>query len=81
MVAVRRALLWLHLGDVEAARGCVGGGDAGGERVQERVVEALCDMADGECEAALEKCELFFFFLLFATCDAWVGADFGQGRR
>jgi hypothetical protein len=41
------------LGDVDAARGCVGGED--GDAVEERVVEALCDMADGEYEAALGK--------------------------
>ncbi len=62
MVRVRRALLWLHLGDVEAARGCVGEGEAGVEGVEERVVEALCDMADGEYEAALGKCECFLFY-------------------
>ncbi len=52
MVGVRRALLWLHLGDVESARRCV---KDGGERVDERVVAALCDMADGEYEAALGR--------------------------
>ncbi|KAK2072365.1 hypothetical protein P8C59_006723 [Phyllachora maydis] len=49
-LALARALLWLHLGDVEAARGCVQPGQRG-----DRVVAALCDMADGEYGAALEK--------------------------
>lgn len=53
MVRVRRALLWLHLGDVDAARACVVGEEDGG--VEERVVRALCDMADGEYDAALAK--------------------------
>lgn len=44
-----RALLWLHLGDVAAARRCV---RQGGE-VGDRVVSALCDMADGNYEVAL----------------------------
>ena len=46
--AFARALLWLHLGDVEAARRCVGPGAVG-----EKTVAALCAMADGEYEAAL----------------------------
>jgi hypothetical protein len=58
MVRVRRALLWLHLGDVDAARACVvvaGEEAAGGGGIEERVVTALCDMADGEYDAALGK--------------------------
>lgn len=62
MVAVRMALLWLQLGDVDAARACVGAnadgggdGDGDGDGVEEKVVSALCDVADGEYEAALEK--------------------------
>ncbi|KAK3294399.1 uncharacterized protein B0H64DRAFT_418315 [Chaetomium fimeti] len=56
MVRVRRALLWLHLGDVDAARACcVGEGTGDGGGVEERVVTSLCDMADGEYEAALGK--------------------------
>ncbi|KAL2127009.1 hypothetical protein VTI74DRAFT_11478 [Chaetomium olivicolor] len=49
---MKKALLWLHLGDVEAARACFGDGDGG---VEKRVVSALCDMADGEYEVALGK--------------------------
>ncbi|KAI1503810.1 hypothetical protein F5X99DRAFT_374485 [Biscogniauxia marginata] len=56
-LAVARALLWLHLGDVEAARRCVRReGDSGGSSgTGERVVAALADMADGEYEVALGK--------------------------
>ncbi|KAI0447634.1 hypothetical protein F4803DRAFT_271248 [Xylaria telfairii] len=52
-LAVSRALLWLHVGDVDAARRCVGHGAAG--EIAERVVDALANMADGEYDAALEK--------------------------
>ncbi|KAK4125736.1 hypothetical protein N657DRAFT_688424 [Parathielavia appendiculata] len=55
MGRIRMALLYLHLGDVSAARGCVGAGDGVEDGVQERVVTALCDMADGDFEAALGK--------------------------
>ncbi|KAI1489657.1 hypothetical protein F5X96DRAFT_670473 [Biscogniauxia mediterranea] len=60
-LAVAQALLWLHLGDVEAARRCVrreGDAGAGGSSItttSERVVGALADMADGEYEMALGK--------------------------
>ncbi|KAI0850560.1 hypothetical protein F5Y00DRAFT_232662 [Daldinia vernicosa] len=52
-LAMSQALLWLHLGDVEAARRCVRDGKGG--EMGERVVDALADMADGEYKAALEK--------------------------
>ncbi|GAW26001.1 putative tetratricopeptide repeat protein 15 protein [Rosellinia necatrix] len=52
-LAMSRALLWLHLGDVDAARRCAGG-DGG---LGTRVVDALADMADGEYGAALGKWE------------------------
>ncbi|RKU47475.1 hypothetical protein DL546_000034, partial [Coniochaeta pulveracea] len=48
---VARALVWLQLGDVEEARGCVSG-DGMGEKGR-KTVEALCAMADGEHEVAL----------------------------
>ncbi|KAK1771449.1 trafficking protein particle complex subunit 12 [Phialemonium atrogriseum] len=48
MVGFARALLWLHVGDVEAARACVGPGEVG-----EKIVAALCAMADGEYGEAL----------------------------
>ncbi|KAK3389802.1 hypothetical protein B0H63DRAFT_464360 [Podospora didyma] len=52
-MAMAKALLWLHLGDVEAARRCVKPGELG--QVAERTIAALCDMADGEYEAALAQ--------------------------
>ncbi|KAK6958341.1 hypothetical protein Daesc_001140 [Daldinia eschscholtzii] len=52
-LAMSRALLWLHLGDVEAARLCVSDGKGG--EMGERIVDALADMADGEYKTALEK--------------------------
>ncbi|KAK3307405.1 uncharacterized protein B0T15DRAFT_530128 [Chaetomium strumarium] len=56
MGGLRKSLLWLQLGDVEAARECVKTDDGGDEEgVEERVVSALCDMADGEYEVALGK--------------------------
>ncbi|KAK3687448.1 hypothetical protein B0T22DRAFT_457230 [Podospora appendiculata] len=53
MLAMSKALLWLHLGDVESARRCVRAEKAGEKA--ERIVAALCDMADGEYGAALGK--------------------------
>ncbi|KAK4651939.1 hypothetical protein QC762_606920 [Podospora pseudocomata] len=50
-----RALLWLRLGDVDAARGCVMNGEGRGVTRGEKVVLALCDMADGEYEEAVAK--------------------------
>ncbi|KAK0661632.1 hypothetical protein QBC41DRAFT_35830 [Cercophora samala] len=50
-----RALLWLRLGDVDAARGCVMKGEGRGVTRGEKVVLALCDMADGEYEQAVGK--------------------------
>lgn len=47
-LSMAKALLWLHLGDTAAARRCVPAGDSG-----ERVIAALCAVADGEYEAAL----------------------------
>ncbi|KAI0418543.1 hypothetical protein F5X98DRAFT_112437 [Xylaria grammica] len=52
-LAMSRALLWLHLGDVDAARRSVAHGVAG--ETGERVIDALADMADGEYETALGK--------------------------
>lgn len=49
-VAMMKALLWLHLGDVDAARRCVTPGLDG-----DQVISALCDMADGNYEAALSS--------------------------
>ncbi|KAI1342557.1 hypothetical protein F5Y15DRAFT_308915 [Xylariaceae sp. FL0016] len=52
-LAMSRALLWLHLGDVEAARRCVRDARAGENG--EKVVNALADMANGGYESALVK--------------------------
>jgi len=52
-MAMSKALLWLHLGDVDAARECVKGDEAG--TTAKKIVAALCDMAEGEYEAALER--------------------------
>lgn len=53
-MAYSKALLWLHIGDTESARAhakqCIG--DDG---VAEKIILALCDMADAEYGAALEK--------------------------
>ncbi|KAK0726432.1 hypothetical protein B0T21DRAFT_403484 [Apiosordaria backusii] len=49
-IEMMRALLWLRLGDVDAARGCVLVGEGREVTRGERVVLALCDMADGEYE-------------------------------
>lgn len=51
-LVMAKALLWLQLGDVEAARACVMAGQV--EETTERVVSALCDMADGQYASALE---------------------------
>ncbi|KAJ0114708.1 hypothetical protein J7T55_004952 [Diaporthe amygdali] len=45
-----KALLWLHLGNSDAARLCVRDGESG-----DRIISALCGMADGEYETALSK--------------------------
>lgn len=47
-LALAKALLWLHLGDAEAARRCVKQDEPG-----DKVINALCEMADGNLEAAL----------------------------
>nr|RBQ94974.1 hypothetical protein FVER53263_10217 [Fusarium verticillioides] len=48
-----KALLWLHLGDVESARSCARQAIENDENV-EKLILALCDMADAEYETALE---------------------------
>ncbi|KAK2038249.1 hypothetical protein LZ31DRAFT_479287 [Colletotrichum somersetense] len=52
-MALSRALLWLHLGDTEAARSCVLDIGEDGKHA-ETVVTALCHMADGEYDTALQ---------------------------
>lgn len=53
-LALSKALLWLHLGDVESARECTKqcSQDA---IMTDKTIVALCDMADSQYEAALEK--------------------------
>lgn len=52
-LATAKALLWLHLGDVDAACRCVR--DRKGGEVGEEVVLALADMANGHFEDGLKK--------------------------
>ncbi|KAK3400297.1 hypothetical protein B0T20DRAFT_181630 [Sordaria brevicollis] len=55
-----RALLWLHLGDVDAARKCVKpleGSEGSSDNMTERILNALCDMADGKYFEALNQWE------------------------
>ncbi|KAK8097774.1 tetratricopeptide-like helical [Apiospora kogelbergensis] len=52
-LATAKALLWLHLGDVDAACRCMRDGKGGD--VGEKVVLALVDMANGEFDDGLKK--------------------------
>ncbi|KAK3339560.1 hypothetical protein B0H65DRAFT_303595 [Neurospora tetraspora] len=55
-----RALLWLHLGDVDAARKCVKpeqSSEGPSDDMTERILNALCDMADGKYSEALNQWE------------------------
>jgi hypothetical protein len=54
-LAMAKALLWLHLGDVEAARRCVDPKEVG-ERA-DKVITALCHMAEGQYGEALSVWE------------------------
>lgn len=54
---VRKALLWLCLGDVEAARKCIKGISTDGEGREGKVILALAHMADSNFEAAVEVWE------------------------
>lgn len=49
-LAMAKALLWLHLGDTDAARQCVKEGEAG-----DKIIGALCEMANGNYESALSR--------------------------
>ncbi|KAL7792103.1 hypothetical protein V8C37DRAFT_380768 [Trichoderma ceciliae] len=57
-LALSKALLWLHLGDTRNARSCAGQclEDAGNV---EKIILALCDMADSNYETALQKWQEF----------------------
>ncbi|KAJ4257342.1 hypothetical protein NW762_008460 [Fusarium torreyae] len=52
-MALTKALLWLHLGDADSARACARQAAASDENA-EKLITALCDMADAEYESALE---------------------------
>ncbi|KAJ3464598.1 hypothetical protein FSOLCH5_008900 [Fusarium solani] len=53
-MTLSKALLWLHLGDADSARACARQVSASDENA-EKLITALCDMADGEYESALEN--------------------------
>ncbi|KAI8666002.1 hypothetical protein NCS57_00823500 [Fusarium keratoplasticum] len=53
-MTLSKALLWLHLGDADSARACARQVSASDENV-EKLITALCDMADAEYESALEN--------------------------
>ncbi|KAI8667714.1 hypothetical protein NCS55_00794000 [Fusarium keratoplasticum] len=53
-MTLSKALLWLHLGDADSARACASQVSASDENV-EKLITALCDMADAEYESALEN--------------------------
>jgi hypothetical protein len=54
-MALTKALLWLHLGDLEAARRCAVSRSSSDASNATKVISALCDMADGDYAAALEE--------------------------
>lgn len=51
-----KALLWLHLGDVESAKTCASRCSHDAEHT-EKLILALCDMTDSNYESALERWE------------------------
>lgn len=53
-MALTKALMWLHLGDVQSARACAIKCSQDAETT-EQIILALADAADGDYEAALEK--------------------------
>ncbi|KAI8717264.1 hypothetical protein NCS52_00801600 [Fusarium sp. LHS14.1] len=53
-MTLSKALLWLHLGDADNARSCARQVSASDENA-EKLITALCDMADAEYENALES--------------------------
>ncbi|KHN96118.1 Tetratricopeptide-like helical [Metarhizium album ARSEF 1941] len=53
-IALSKALLWLHLGDADEARGCAE--QCSKTAVDtEKLILALCDLADGDYESALSR--------------------------
>ncbi|KAL6891772.1 hypothetical protein HDV57DRAFT_514114 [Trichoderma longibrachiatum] len=57
-LALSKALLWLHLGDTANAKACASQCSESMESV-ERIILALCDMADSNYEEALQKWQEF----------------------
>ncbi|KAL6880783.1 hypothetical protein J3F83DRAFT_719818 [Trichoderma novae-zelandiae] len=57
-LALSKALLWLHLGDAANAKACASQCAEDMENV-ERIILALCDMADSNYEEALQKWQEF----------------------
>lgn len=55
-IALSKALLWLHLGDADEARECASQCSKGAAET-EKLILALCDMADGDYDSALKKWE------------------------
>ncbi|KAL2683201.1 hypothetical protein Neosp_007669 [[Neocosmospora] mangrovei] len=53
-MTLSKALLWLHLGDADSARACARQVSASDENA-EKLIMALCDMADAEYENALDS--------------------------
>ncbi|KAJ3530265.1 hypothetical protein NM208_g9401 [Fusarium decemcellulare] len=52
-IALSKALMWLHLGDATSARDCAQQAAESDENT-EKLIAALCDMADAEYDSALE---------------------------
>lgn len=53
-IALSKALLWLHIGDADKARDCAAQcSDNAAET--EKLILALCEMADGDYESALKR--------------------------
>ncbi|EHK24226.1 uncharacterized protein TRIVIDRAFT_146019 [Trichoderma virens Gv29-8] len=57
-LALSKALLWLHLGDTGNAKSCASQCSEDAENV-EKIILALCDMADSNYETALQKWQEF----------------------
>lgn len=57
-LALSKALLWLHLGDTRNAKACASQCSESAENI-ENIILALCDMADSNYEAALQKWQEF----------------------
>ncbi|KAL7902796.1 hypothetical protein HDV63DRAFT_384828 [Trichoderma sp. SZMC 28014] len=69
-LALSKALLWLHLGDIQNAQLCASQCSEDTENV-EKIILALCDMADSNYEQALQKWQEFDIM----TIDEMVGVN------